>query len=89
MRERMIEDLQRGLMLIDDELEVVVARSIGDSNRHQIRRAPPEQSYVMPLLSRDINSVRQVWSIGSSMARSLRRYRRSGKAGVEMRRLSA
>jgi hypothetical protein len=41
----MIEDFERGLMLIEDEFEGVVARGIGDGNRHQIRRSTPKQSY--------------------------------------------
>src|SRR6266498_437795 len=43
--EGMIEDFERRLMLTEDELEVVVARGIGDGDRHQIRRSTPEQSH--------------------------------------------
>jgi hypothetical protein len=35
VREGMIEDLERRLMLVEEELEVVVARSIADGDRYQ------------------------------------------------------
>jgi hypothetical protein len=45
VREGMIEDLERRLMLVEEELEVVVARSIADGDSHQIRRPTPKQSH--------------------------------------------
>src|SRR6266496_6245323 len=45
VREGMIEDFECRLMLIEDELEVVVARGIGDGDRHEIRRSTPKQSH--------------------------------------------
>jgi hypothetical protein len=39
----MMEDVQRSLVLVEDELEVIVVRGIGDGDRHQIRRSTPEQ----------------------------------------------
>src|SRR5260221_296871 len=45
VREGMIEDLERRLMLVEDELEVVVARSIGDGDCHQVRRSTPKQAH--------------------------------------------
>src|SRR6478752_7657096 len=45
VREGVIENLQRRLMLVEHELEVVVARGISDGDRHQIRRSTPKQSH--------------------------------------------
>jgi len=45
MRERMVEDIHCSLVFIEDELEVVVVRGIGDGNCHQIRRSTPKQSH--------------------------------------------
>src|SRR6266516_908246 len=44
MREWMMEDIQRSVVLVEDELEIVVVRSIRDGDRRQIRRPTPEQS---------------------------------------------
>jgi hypothetical protein len=41
--ERMMEDVQRSLVLAEDELKVIVVPGIGDSDRHQIRRSTPEE----------------------------------------------
>src|SRR3954451_2371876 len=43
VRKRMIEDVQRPLVLVENELEAIVVRGIGDGNRHQIRRSTPEE----------------------------------------------
>src|SRR6185437_933592 len=43
VREWMIEDVQRSLVLVEDELEVIVVRGVGDGDRHQIRRSSPQQ----------------------------------------------
>jgi hypothetical protein len=45
MREWMFKDIQRSFILVEDQLEVVVVRGIGDGNRHEIRRSTPKQSH--------------------------------------------
>jgi hypothetical protein len=45
MRKWMFKDIQRSFILVEDELEVVVVRGIGDGNRHEIRRSTPTQSH--------------------------------------------
>jgi hypothetical protein len=40
----MVEDVQRLLVLFEDELKVIVVRSIADSDHQQIRRPTPEQA---------------------------------------------
>jgi hypothetical protein len=45
MRERMFKDIQRSLTIVEDKLEVVVVRRIGDRNGHEIRRSIPKQSH--------------------------------------------
>ena len=39
----MVEDVQRLIVLIENELEVVVVGGVGDGDRNQIRRSSPEQ----------------------------------------------
>jgi len=41
----MVEDVERLLVLVEDELEVVVVRGIGDGDRHEVRRAAPKQGH--------------------------------------------
>src|SRR6266516_1703542 len=43
VRKWMIEDVQRSLVLVEDELEIIVVRGIGHGDRHQVRRSTPEQ----------------------------------------------
>jgi hypothetical protein len=45
MRKRMVEDIQRPIVFVEDELEVVVVCGVVDSNGDQIRRSTPEQSH--------------------------------------------
>ena len=45
VREGMVEDIQRSLMLVKDELEVLVGRGVGDRDGHQVRGSTPEQSH--------------------------------------------
>src|SRR4051794_36711863 len=43
----MMEDVQRlrPLIVMEDELEIVVGRGIGDGDRHQFRSAAPEEPH--------------------------------------------
>src|SRR6266545_4180943 len=41
----MVEDIQRPIMFVEDELEVVVVCNVVDGDGHQIRRSTPEQSH--------------------------------------------
>src|SRR3954462_12676041 len=68
VRKWMIEDVQRPLVLAEDELEVIVVRGIGDRDRHQIRRSTQKSLTVIPLLSRDASSVRQGSSVASNIS---------------------
>src|SRR5262249_7593312 len=43
--ERMMEDVERPVALVEDELEVVVGRGVGDGDGHQVRRSAPEQRH--------------------------------------------
>src|SRR6266511_1644428 len=45
MRKRMVKHIQRPIVFVEDELEVVVVCSVVDSDGHQIRRSTPEQSH--------------------------------------------
>src|SRR6266540_6444576 len=45
VRKRMVEHIQRPIVFVEDELEVVVVCSIVDNDGHQIRRSTPEQSH--------------------------------------------
>src|SRR6266498_2235122 len=45
VRKRMVEHIQRPIMFVEDELEVVVVCSVVDGDGHQIRRSAPKQSH--------------------------------------------
>src|SRR6266545_1108212 len=45
VRKWMVEHIQRPIVFVEDELEVVVVCRVVDSDGHQIRRSTPEQSH--------------------------------------------